>query len=334
MKRTVFIAMLFVAMLPGWLVIGCGHKPNSVPPVPPPPTVTTTDDEVWADGKQLTDSVDIAPNTKVKIGTGAHITAAPQVIITVQGTLEGGGGQASISGTSWTGIVVARGGTLNLDGVDLSGAQTALSVQPGAQATFADAAITSPHLPFTIGESGTLTLNNVQVTGPSVSSVVEGSLTASHLDYDSNGAQGITLQSDTATLAMTDSNLHGPGPVADMIVTSGAADVQVSYTDIETVHCAFHFNAIHSFAIDHVNMHNNAYGFMLYGSDSTGTRSITHCDIDNSSVGIAEAGTNGPITVSDGYWAGNTYNDQLTDSQIAVSNMSDQTPVPDAGPRS
>jgi hypothetical protein len=165
-------------------------------------------------------------------------------------------------------------------------------------------------VPFSVAAGGALTTKGSTVTNTQGGSQVAGAFTASHLDYDSNGNPGITTTNPAATLSVEDSTLHGAGPVADFLVSSGgAATFHVAYTDISNVHCAFHFDNITAFDISYTNIHGNAYGFMLYGSSgpTTAMRTVSYSNVaGNTTYAYDTLGRNGPIQFDHCYVTGQT----------------------------
>jgi hypothetical protein len=275
-------------------------------------STTTTGATTWSDGQQLTSSITIAAGDVVTIAPGATITVAANAIITVAGTLTASSASpthAKLTGTGWTGIVVASGGTLSLDGVDIAGASAALDVQGGAaKAEYDDGTIDGSSFPFDVEKGAALTTAHATVTTAMGGSQVSGAFTATYLDYDSNGYAGITTADPAATLSVENSTLHGSGPYADFLVSAGgAASFHVAHTDISNVHCGFHFDAITGFDISYTNVHGNAYGFMLYGSSGDAARSVSYSNVDdNTDYAYAAEGYNGPITFDHCYLTGQT----------------------------
>jgi hypothetical protein len=272
-------------------------------------TSTISSDTTWANGQQITSSVDIASGVTVTIAPGATVTVSANATISVAGTLAGSsasGTHAILTGSGWTGISVASGGTLNLDGVDIKGASTALAIVAGATSTeYDDGTITAATTPFNVAAGTTLGTKNATVTGTLGTSEVAGTLNASYLDYDSNGNQGIVTTNAAATESFENCTLHGSGPTADFVVSAtGAASIHVAYTSITNVHCGFHFDTITSFDVSYSNIESNAYGFMLYGSNGTGTRTVSYSNIDQNTVAFDTEGQNGPITFDHDYITG------------------------------
>jgi hypothetical protein len=286
----------------------------------------------WSDGQTLSESVIIGAGATITINPGATVNLAAGVTITVLGTLTASSAttHAKLTGASWTGIVVASGGTLSLDGVDLVNAGTALSLQKGGTGEYDDGTITAATTPFTVAAGGALTTKHSVVAGTLGSTSISGSFTASYLDYDSNGHSGITTMDPTAQLSIEDSTLHGSGPVADFLVSAaGAAKFHVAYTSISNVHCGFHFDSVSEFDVSYSNIEGNAFGFMLYGSGGVGPFTVTYSNLDtNTSFDYDTQGTNSPITFDHDYTA------DATNPGDAVTTTNAQTAkVTGTGPR-
>jgi len=232
---------------------------------------------------------------------------------------------------------------MSLAGVDLVNASSAVVVQTGAtSATYNTGTITASSVPFNVQKGGALSTTHATVVGSKGTSMVSGSLTASYLDYDSNGYVGLSVNDASAVLKVDDSRFHGTGSSGgDMIVGNTAASIHLGHSEIKASHCAFHFNDPTAFDITYMTIHDNSYGFMLYGSGSTGTRSITYSNIfSNVAYGADEGSTstvNGAITISNGYWSmnGTTAANNLhkTTTAITSTSMSTTTPVANVGPR-
>src|SRR5262249_16959451 len=94
--------------------------------------------------------------------------------------------------------------------------------------------------------------------------------------------------------------------------------------------------------VSNVTIHDGAFGIMMYGSVAgTGQRTVKSTNIfQNAGRGIEEAAPDeiqGPITVSDGYWANNgggqADNIRSLTGKITGTKMSATTPVANVGPR-
>ena len=113
-----------------------------------------------------------------------------------------------------------------------------------------------------------------------------------------------------------------------VVSATGAASIHIAYTDITNVHCGFHFDTIDAFDVSYTNVESNAYGFMLYGSGGTGTRSVTYSNVDQNQIAYDTEGTNGPITFDHDYITGT----QNPGDAVSVTNAATAT-VTGTGPR-
>ena len=302
-------------------------------------------DETWENGKVLDTPTVIAAGVTVTIAAGATIQAIDGISITIDGTLKSaGGGQATLTSSSattrWAGLLVAKGGTLALSGVDITNADGAINVETGAaSASYATGAITASKAPFVVATGGKLTTSHAMVKGSLGTSHVQGELDASYLDYDANGNDGLTAESDSAIVNVSDSELHGiSGQTGDMIVSyQGAGTISVQYTEIKGVHCSFHIERATNITVSHVTSNGNSFGFMMYGSLDTGTRTVDSMNIENElSWGIAEESgdINGPVTFTNTYFANNAYGNTSLQSGTKISVMGNATAeIADAKPR-
>jgi hypothetical protein len=326
---------LLALLLVGAFGCSSGSKGGGAPTGPHP------DDETWADGKQITGNVVIATGATVTIAPGASIHVANGATITVQGKLQAQAKSqhAKLAGDAWGGIVVS-GGALDLEGVDLTNAATAISVQSG-MASYRYGTVANS-TPFRVEVEGQLTVAHSAVTGSKAPSAILGDFTATFMDYEAGPAEAILAQDPGATLSLEDSTIHGIGNEDnDLVAARSAASIHVAYVELTHAHCGFHFDSVGSFDVSFVSVHDGAYGMMLYGSSSDGTRTVTNSNIfGNHGAGIDEGNpntVNGVITISDGYWAnnGSSTGDNIHEftGQIRTSNMSSTTQVSGTGPR-
>jgi len=167
------------------------------------------------------------------------------------------------------------------------------------------------------------------VAGALGQSVVKGALTASFLDYDKGSSEGMVTQDPTASIFMEDSTLHGSGG-GDYIVSDSGKLIHVAYTNISGSHCAFHFNAVDKFEIDHVTANTNQWGAMLYGSGA-GPSTISYSNFSDVAWNLDLQGTNGPLTIDHTYLGG-TGKTAYKGSAPTVTNAQTAA-VAGAGPR-
>ena len=282
----------------------------------------------WTSATQLSGEVDIAAGQVVEIDPGAQLSVAAGTHIVVSGTLQASsasGTHALLGGTGWTGISVASGGSIALDGVDIQGASLALDVQSGASASYDDGTITADE-PFKIGTGATLATDHATMTSTSDAEVF-GTLTATYLNYSKGQTDGITAVNASAIISIEDSTLQGVGQAGDMVVSEAAQRVHVAYSTISQVHCAFHFDGVDRYDIDHVTANGNAYGGMLYNPE-TGPDSITASNFTDGIV-FRQTEANVVLTIDSSYLSGTT---EYTSTLVQVTNPA-SAPVPDAGPR-
>ena len=307
---------------------------------PPASGATISADETWATGKTISGSVIIAKGVTVTIAPSASVTIADGATITVQGSLKGtsvAAAHAKLTGTAWAGLVVASGGSLALDGVDIDNATIAIDTQSGnVGATYDNSVINAATNPFKVEVGSKLSMSHSMVVGSKGLSSVGGSFTASYLDYDSNGSEGVTMVDPAAVFTVDDSKFHGTSNGGgDMIVSNNAATLHISHSEIQKCHCAFHINNVTNLDVSFMNVHDDSYGFMQYGSDpANGTRTIASSNFTNlASVGIDESGTNGPIAVTGCYFNAVTGgNVHLIDTEIKVTGTVTKA-VTGVGPR-
>ena len=275
------------------------------------------------------------------IDPGATVTMGSGVTITVNGTLAASSmaTHAKLTGTSWTGLVV--NGTLNLNGVDITGASSAIDVKGGGTAEYDYGTITNSAATFSVDSGGSFTTKHATFSGAAGTCNVQGSFTASYLTYTGGGAglfDGI-VATNSGQVSVEDSTFTGPGPngpLHDMLVSTspmGASKFHVAYSSISGVHCGFHFDTLSEFDISYVNNDSNAYGAMLYGSGGAGPFTVTYSNFDdngtNGHYAYDAEGGNSPITFDHDYVNG-TASDPS--SSVSTTNPSSTT-VTGTGPR-
>jgi hypothetical protein len=318
--------------------VGCGGGSAAVDP------------NALADGTHLTESLDVAAGTTISIAPGAHLLIDKDKTITIHGTLKvasGDGKHARIApataGDTWGGLVVAAGGTLDADGLDLDGTTKAVSVLPGATAARYDrGTISGVEVPFKVEPGARLDTAHATVVGATFASGISGEFHASYLDYEKAGlGGGIVMDDPGAVFEVADSTLHaaaGPGG-GDYVISLSSKLVHVSYTTITGAHCGFHFDAVERFEIDHVTAGAaspggpgglNNYGAMLYGSGA-GPNVISNSNFDDSEVNLDFSGTNGPLTIKNTFSTGK--NSQADGTWTWAPADVAPAPIADAKPR-
>jgi hypothetical protein len=291
---------------------------------------------------------EIPAGTTLTLAPGAQLLAAKGATLIVRGVLvlpAGSGPHARIAprgdGDTWGGLVVEAGGELHVSGLDLDGATTALEVETGAgPAVYADGTITRVETPFQVGRGASLEVSNAKVVAASSSSGIAGTFSASRLDYQKAGASGGLIMTDpNATFDVQDSRFSGTADAGgDYIISYGAKLVRVTYSTITGSHCAFHFDGLDRFEIDHVTAGAatpdgprdlNVWGAMLYGSGA-GPNVISHSNFVNQAFNLEQQGINGPLTITDTFTTGKNAPDSgwtWLDADVAAA------PIADAQPR-
>ena len=310
------------------------------------PTMPTGNAGGLTDGAALTASLEIPAGETITIPPGAKIVAAPGVTITVRGVLvvASASAHARIAAMdakqSWGGISVESGGRLDADGLDLVGATTALQVGGGSLgARYDDGTITDAMVPFQIDKGARLDTAHAAVVGAGAASGISGEFHASYLDYETSAASGGLIIDDAAAVFdATDSTFHGATiSGGDYITSYAAALVHVAYSIVTDAHCAFHFDDVARFEIDHVTAGADsptapgnfvAYGAMLYGSGA-GPNVISSSNF-TASTGLDQEFQNGPLTITNTYTTGQNSSDGTwTWPPADVASA----PIPDAQPR-
>lgn len=301
--------------------------------------MTPTGTSSWTNGQSIASNLTIAAGQSVVIDPGATVDVGAGVTITVLGLLSAcsASSHAKLTGGSWVGLVVGSGGTVALDGVDITGASAALDVQGGGTAEYDDGTIASSKQPINVAKGGTLGTKHSTFSGVTGGCSVAGSFTASFLTYTAPAVgpatfDGITTTDPTAQLSVEDSTFTGPGPngvLHDMLVSNTAAKFHVAYTNISNMHCGFHINGLSEMDISYVNDDSNAYGFMLYGSGGAGPFTVTYSNLTSNGEDYSTLGQNSPITFDHDHMT-----DMVSDLGNVVSTTNAQSStIPGTGPR-
>jgi hypothetical protein len=309
-----------------------------------------TQDDTWSDGKTIDGSIIIASGTTITIAPGAKIAIGAGATIIVQGTLIGGGGANGSHAAlgdgahTWGGIVVAGDGAAVLDGVDLLGAGMIVQAANAAaridHATIDGLDPSAGISPFTVDRGGQLSTAHAVVRNAGDRSTINGTFTASYLDYDRKDSRAIYAGDPSAIVSIEDSTFHSSGtrPVgtaADVLNAYGAKSFHVAYTDITEAHCGFHFESpANTFIdIDHVTVHGVTNGADLWGSGQGGKKSIASSNFIDAVEGLdVQGGYNGAITVSGCYFGASLTNPGFPNNEVTLASPA-SAPIPDAHPR-
>jgi hypothetical protein len=279
-----------------------------------------------SDGAVVMAAMEIPAGSSVTIPAGARIVAAPGVVITVRGVLTVASARAHAriataaphpdQDHAWGGIVVESGGRLDADGLDLAGATTALAVNAGSLgARYDNGTITDVQVPFEIAAGARLDTQHATVVNAGGASGVGGEFHASHLDYETSRdvLGGFIMTGAGAIFDAADSSFHGtPNGGNDYIISYASSLVRVAYSTITDAHCAFHFNNVDRFEIDHVTAGARSptgpaggvvYGAMLYGSGA-GPHVISNSSFMGTDFDLDQQNANGPLTITNTFAKG------------------------------
>ncbi len=281
----------------------------------------------WADGKTITSNITIDEGATIEIAAGATVTVSEDVAITVKGTLEvaAGATHAKLIGTGWTGLIIGKGGTLDVDGLDIEGSVSGLWTRDGNAMAEIKNGVINADSPFKMEKNSKLTVTKTKVQARAGGSAIAGTFVASFMVYDKGANGGLTLNDPAGSMTISDSELRGTGG-GDYLISSKGKLVKLEYTTISGSHCAIHFTGIDQFTIDHVSADANDWGAMLYGSGA-GPHTITESNIRNNVQDLDLQNTNGPLTVTKTL---STKNKNLDSSSIIHPAV---TPIANARPR-
>src|SRR5256885_14628182 len=129
-------------------------------------------------------------------------------------------------------------------------------------------------------------------------------------------------------------NNSGPrGPTAgpDVLTVNDAASFHLAYSDVSGAHCGFHFLGGEAIEIDHVTVHDVTNGADVWGSSSTGKKTITASNFEKMlSVAFDETGDNGAVLVTGSFVSAK--NNLASPSKISFTSPA-TTRIADAHPR-
>jgi len=253
---------------------------------------------IWNSQTQIKGTVTIPTGTVVTVAprTVIQLSAGAQII--VNGELLAPSG-LTLTGKDWNGLVVT--GSATLSSFNESGAKT----------------------PFRVGPSGKLIIHGGTISGVNGSSAVEGLFIADGITYDKGDGAGINSSNGTADIRIDRSVLSGAGRNSgDFFGVYGAKSITLTNSQMTGAHCAFHVTGLQNMKLANDNIHDNAYGFMMYGSSTVGVRSITNTSITNNNFGFDEGSAstkNGPISISHSYIRKNGQDLGLMTGKVVVS---------------
>lgn len=234
--------------------------------------------------------VTVAPGTKITVGAGGKIIVLGELLAPAGLTLVGG---------NWQGLVVNGNAVLTN------------FVEKGARQS------------FYVATGGSLKIIGGDISGINGPSLVDGTFTARNLRYNKGSGDGITSYKQSGVISVDGGTFSGSARGAgDFFSLSAGQSLTVTNSSITKVHCAFHITGIENMQLDNVNVANNAYGFMMYGSSESGVRTIKNTTISDNDFGFDEGSSytkNGTISISNSYIKNNKTDLGLFTKKVFIS---------------
>jgi len=298
----------FLVVLAGLSIAACSSSDDAAAPDTRAGDIRQND--VWKNGVELNGVVSIYPGATVEIAPGATVKCTPGTKILVAGVLKkAAGARSRITCADWTGIVVAQGGVVDFDGMDVDNASVPIETTEGAgDSILQNSTLKSSLKPFLVGKKSKLTLTKVNAVAPakppenaiSISDVF-GTLVASYLDYDAGSNEGVSLK-DGGEATITDSTLHGTNGF-DMVSAYKGKTLKLSYSKLTGGHCGPHIQGLDSFEIDHVTSESNIYGLTIYAAGA-GPNVIKDSNFAGTAAWLDLQGDHGPLTFTNIHYSG------------------------------
>jgi hypothetical protein len=286
-------------------------------------------DETWSGNVRLLSTVTIYAGATVTIEPGTTVSCSANTSIIVEGGLKKSGGtRAKIACASWIGIIVAKGGRIDVEGIEVENADTALEVtKEVAEAKVKDATLTGA-TPFTVLAGSTLTLTQVKATAKphptQQGSKIFGSLVASRLEYFADVNEGLWID-EGGEAVVEDSILRGKNGL-DLVSARKGKSLVLRYSTLEGAHCGPHLEGISSFEIDHVTSMQNVFGITIYGADK-GT--LRDSNLAGLTAWIDLQGDHGPLTIENVFTEGS----EVIENTAPPTIVKAASRIPDAKPR-
>jgi hypothetical protein len=252
----------------------------------------------------------VRPGATLTIAPGTTIRCSRYSNIIVAGTLRTTGG-VKISCRRWIGIIVAKGGTLDLDGIELENAYTSIELtKETAPATVKNSVLRGTQHPFIVREGSKLTLTGTKIfsqpdaseDGTPIISDVFGTLEASRIEYDAAGWEGVMVKKG-GTAKIEDSTFSAKNG-GDLIATEeGAKNLTVRYSTMNGAHCGPHVQGADSFEFDHITSESNSFGLTVYGAGA-GPNIVRDSNLIGDSAWLDAQGTHGAWTIENVFTQG------------------------------
>lgn len=293
--------------------------------------------DTWTDGVTLTGTVSIAAGAVVDIAPGATVKCAEGATILVGGELRvraTASKPAKITCGSWQGILLAKGGKIDAEGLTIENAATAIAMTEGAaDSRFVSGSILQSVNPFMVAKASSLVVDQSKIVVPAKTNPntvsqpeIRGSLKATKIDYDASNNEGISVK-DGGELVIEDSIIHGQNGF-DMVSAYDGKRLEVRYSILKGGHCGLHIQGLDTFLVDHVSSEENTYGITLYKSGA-GPNTISSSNVTGLAAWLDFQGDHGPITMENIYVTGN----EIMKGGPAPTITKASAPIADAKPR-
>jgi len=293
---------------------------------------SATDCDTMMASTQLSADLVIPGGQTVCVGAGVTLTATADVTIQVAGVLivAGtadspaqfiGGGQPS----SWHGIVVASGGSLQATHATIRDAQYGIHTLPGSTFNIDYADIGTSFKTAVLESSGKIDHTYFRATTPPTIAIT----TEVTID-DPNGSMTIL----SASPAVSNSTFIGASPFTDLVRIGGDSSPVFDHVLVQNAHCGFHdYGATNnSPRVTNSIIEGMSYGVMAYTAKPVFENDVFQNNTTD--VGLCSGATkaNQPVLMGDYYASGKPVIDQACVQIGTAATSSATATIAGAGP--
>ncbi len=296
---------------------------------PPPDVKFDYQDETVELKKDLV----IAAGNTVRVGPGTTFHSNGDFKLQVDGTLEVYGStdeQAAFTGgasqSSWHGIVVSDGGTLNLRNAHISGARYGIYAEKGSTFSVTDSVFDTSFKTAVVYSDGSFKNTVFKAAIPPTIAITEG----------------VSVDDPNGTLTIIDSSpsvenceFAGASPFTDLVRIGGQASPTFDHVYLHDAHCGFHINGAvnNSPRIRNAILSGFSYGFMAYTGKPIVEASIFKGNTQDFGLCSGATKDNAPQLEGNFYSAGDVSLDSSCFKiEIAdASKVADEKALPNAG---
>jgi hypothetical protein len=281
----------------------------------------------------LTADLVIPAGKTVRVGPGVTFNAAPKVTIQVQGTLIVTGSVASpdrFMGTaagpnSWNGIVVAAGGSLQMQHAQVGGATLGVHTLKGSTYDIDYVTFDTSFKGAVLESDGKINHSRFLATVPPTIS-----LAADVTIDDPNG----TLTIMTASPTVTNSEFIGASMFTDLVRVGGNSAPVFDHDTFKAAHCGFHiFGATTSYTtITNSVIDGMSYGVMAFTAKPSFKNNVFKGNAADAGFCLGATTANAPIFEGNYYASGTaTFDASCVQAGTAAKNTAPAA-IPGAGP--